>query len=269
MEEHKQDAAPTTEGQARRPKRMRNLLAGSLVGLLVLGGAYYFYSQRAEDRSVSGPEHTGAQAPASQAPAARQGREAGAVVEQAAGPPPATPGQPRASSEPSGSPDARPPAATAAKGPDAIQPAQAVSPQPARNEPPQPAQNVAPQPAQNVAPQPAQNVAPQPAQNVAPQPAQSESPRQPGPIQAAPAAGTGPARSLQDQSASLPGAEVLFVQKSRANLRSQPRSRSKIVGSAPKGQRVEVIRRNGSWVQVRADVGEGWMNRRLLGAQTP
>jgi hypothetical protein len=74
---------------------------------------------------------------------------------------------------------------------------------------------------------------------------------------------------MRDQTASLPAGEVLFVQKSRANIRLQPRSGAKIVGSAPKGLRVEVIRRDGSWIQIRTDVGEGWMSRRLLGPQIP
>jgi hypothetical protein len=230
MEEHRQDAT-TTQGAAHGSKRLRGLLAGALVGLLILGGAYYFYSQRAEDRSEPRSEqassHTAARAPASEAPASPQGREAGAVAEQGAGAPPATPGQPKAST--GGSPEAVPPAATAAKSADPVQPAQNESPQPARNEPP----------------------------------------RQPDPKPAAPAAGSDPAPSMRDQTASLPAGEVLFVQKSRANIRSQPRSRARIVASAPKGQRVEVVGRDGSWIQIRTDLGEGWMSRRLLGPQIP
>jgi hypothetical protein len=247
MEERRQDAGPTTEREANRSKRMRGLLAGALVGLLIAGGAYYFLSQRATDRSEPGSEQastsTGAQAPATQAPGSRQGRDGGGVVERDASSrpatpshverdassPPATPGQPKASSQPSGSPAALPPAATAARSED---PAQLT-------------------------------------QNEPPQPARSESPRQPDPSQAAPATGTDPARSMQDQTASLPVGEVLFVQKSRVNIRSQPRSRAKIVGSAPKGRRVEVIRRDRSWIQIRTDGGDGWVNRRMVGPQAP
>jgi uncharacterized protein YgiM (DUF1202 family) len=52
------------------------------------------------------------------------------------------------------------------------------------------------------------------------------------------------------------------VQKPRVNIRSEPTRRSRVVGSARKGEQFKVIRRTGSWVQVEG--ASGWIGGRVL-----
>ena len=72
-----------------------------------------------------------------------------------------------------------------------------------------------------------------------------------------------------NQAASLPKDELVFVQKPRVNIRSEPGKRGRVVGSATKGSQFKVVRRTGSWVQVEGDAGTGWIGGRLLGPEAP
>jgi uncharacterized protein YgiM (DUF1202 family) len=73
---------------------------------------------------------------------------------------------------------------------------------------------------------------------------------------------------MKDQSASLPGDEIVLVQKPRVNIRAEPRLRSRVVGSAAEGDQFKVLRRAGSWVQVEGDAGTGWIGSRLVRPQS-
>lgn len=73
-----------------------------------------------------------------------------------------------------------------------------------------------------------------------------------------------PAASLRDQPTSLPARETVVVQKPRVNIRSEPTRRSRVVGSARKGEQFKVIRRTGSWVEVEGASGRGWIGGRVL-----
>ena len=74
---------------------------------------------------------------------------------------------------------------------------------------------------------------------------------------------------LQNQPASLPAQESVFVQKPRVNIRSEPGRRGRVVGSASKGQQFKVVGRSGSWVQVEGDGRKGWIGGRMVGPQSP
>jgi cytoskeletal protein RodZ len=78
-----------------------------------------------------------------------------------------------------------------------------------------------------------------------------------------------PSTSLKDQTASLPGNDIVFVQKPRVNIRAEPKLRSRVVGSATEGAQFKVLRRAGSWVQVDGDAGAGWIGDRLVGPRSP
>jgi hypothetical protein len=78
-----------------------------------------------------------------------------------------------------------------------------------------------------------------------------------------------PPADLREQPTSLPGEDVVFVQKPRVNIRSAPGVHGRVVGSASKGQQFKAVRRVGNWVQVEGDTGTGWISGRLLGAEKP
>lgn len=106
-----------------------------------------------------------------------------------------------------------------------------------------------------------------------PQPSrQSPAVQTQGPAESAPtesAARPAPPAALRDQPTSLPGEEIVFVQKPRVNIRSEPRVAGRVVGSASKGQQFKAVRRVGNWVQVEGDAGTGWISGRLLGSEKP
>ena len=56
-----------------------------------------------------------------------------------------------------------------------------------------------------------------------------------------------------------------IVKSTRANIRSGPGTRYKLVGSAEYGEVLRTLKRQGNWVQVkRANNQRGWISRKLL-----
>jgi cytoskeletal protein RodZ len=82
-----------------------------------------------------------------------------------------------------------------------------------------------------------------------------------------PAAGA--PENAQSKPTSLPTNDIAYVQKSRANIRSEPSVRGKLVGQAAKGTKLNVVSRAGRWVQVESGETKGWINGNLLGSHSP
>jgi hypothetical protein len=82
-----------------------------------------------------------------------------------------------------------------------------------------------------------------------------------------PAAGA--PQSGQTKSASLPTNDIAYVQRRRANIRSEPSERGPLAGRAYKGTRLSVVSRSGKWVQVESGETKGWVSARLLGPRLP
>jgi hypothetical protein len=59
--------------------------------------------------------------------------------------------------------------------------------------------------------------------------------------------------------------ELVTLEHSGVNIRSAPSGTSRIVGSAPKGARFEVINRNGHWLQIESDGVKGWISGHFVG----
>jgi Bacterial SH3 domain len=57
----------------------------------------------------------------------------------------------------------------------------------------------------------------------------------------------------------------VFLQRPGVNVRSTPSLTGSVVGSFPKGTRVEVLERGGEWVQVKGGSLKGWINARFIG----
>jgi uncharacterized protein YgiM (DUF1202 family) len=98
-------------------------------------------------------------------------------------------------------------------------------------------------------------------------PAQAQAPASSAPAEAA--AQPRQPDPLRNQPASLPGDDVVYVQKPGVNIRAEPGKRGRVVGSAKKGDQFKVVGRTGSWVQVEGDGRKGWIGSRLLGPQSP
>jgi cytoskeletal protein RodZ len=77
------------------------------------------------------------------------------------------------------------------------------------------------------------------------------------------------ADGVKERPASLPTGEVVFVQSTKARIRSEPSLKARVVGSAVKGRQFKVVRRAGSWAQVEGDDGQGWISSTLLGPRAP
>ena len=75
--------------------------------------------------------------------------------------------------------------------------------------------------------------------------------------------------NAQSKPSSLPTNDFAYVQKSSANLRAEPRVRAKRVGNAPKGTKLNIVRRTGKWVQVDDGTTKGWVSGNLLGPRSP
>jgi hypothetical protein len=60
-----------------------------------------------------------------------------------------------------------------------------------------------------------------------------------------------------------------FVQRPSVNIRSTPSTTGSIVGTALKGARFKVAKRDGDWVQVESDRVKGWINSQFLGPNKP
>lgn len=78
-----------------------------------------------------------------------------------------------------------------------------------------------------------------------------------------------PAAAAQTKPASLPTNDIAYVQRSRANIRSEPNARSKRIGQAARGTKVNVLGRSGKWVQVESGETKGWISGRLVGPASP
>lgn len=242
------------------------ILGGGLVAVLTLGALGYFYSDRDSGKEVA-PVPTSEQAPSpgSKDVAATTPRPAENVA--AATPRPAetvTAAAPR-------------PAENAAPAtPRATENAAAATPRPAENVVrPAPTPPTAAVPAPSAGPAAPSVAATPSASGVSPPPgaqqpaAQTQAPANSAPIESAVRPAPAPATSMRDQAASLPKDELVFVQKPRVNIRSEPGKRGRVVGSATKGSQFKVVRRTGSWVQVEGDAGTGWIGGRLLGPEAP
>jgi uncharacterized protein YgiM (DUF1202 family) len=73
----------------------------------------------------------------------------------------------------------------------------------------------------------------------------------------------------QSKPTSLPTNDAVYVQKSDANIRSEPSLRGKRIGKVTKGTKLNVLSRNGKWVQVESGETKGWIAGSLLGAGSP
>ena len=86
---------------------------------------------------------------------------------------------------------------------------------------------------------------------------------------ASPEPAAGAPQDGQSKSASLPTNDVAYVQKRRANIRSEPSERGPLAGRAYKGTKLSVLSRSGKWVQVESAETKGWVSARLLGPRLP
>ena len=86
--------------------------------------------------------------------------------------------------------------------------------------------------------------------------------------QVAPLARTG--GSATRQIAFAPQKQVMvYLQRPGVNIRSTPSLDGALLGSAPKGTRFKVTRRNGDWAQVESDRLKGWIKSEFLGPNEP
>jgi hypothetical protein len=89
-----------------------------------------------------------------------------------------------------------------------------------------------------------------------------------GPTPAEPAPPAARPQSMSQEPAALPSADTKIIQATRANMRSAPRRRARVLGTAAKGAQVKVLGRSGRWVQIETEGRTGWVNAKLLGART-
>jgi uncharacterized protein YgiM (DUF1202 family) len=68
---------------------------------------------------------------------------------------------------------------------------------------------------------------------------------------------------------SLPTNDIAYVQKARANIRSEPSVGAKLVGQAERGSKLNVVKRAGKWTQVESGATRGWVSGNLLGPRSP
>jgi hypothetical protein len=78
--------------------------------------------------------------------------------------------------------------------------------------------------------------------------------------QVAPAAlaGTAPRPPWENQ-------DIVFLKRPGVNIRSTPSANGTVLGTAAKGTRFKVTKREGDWVQVASDRFKGWINSQFLG----
>jgi uncharacterized protein YraI len=55
----------------------------------------------------------------------------------------------------------------------------------------------------------------------------------------------------------------------RATPATTPATNGPVVGTAPKGTRFKVSKRDGDWIQVESDRLKGWINSQFLGPNNP
>jgi uncharacterized protein YraI len=63
--------------------------------------------------------------------------------------------------------------------------------------------------------------------------------------------------------------DIVFLQRTGVNIRSTPAATGAAVGTAPKGARFTVTRREGDWIQVENARLKGWINSQFLAANKP
>jgi uncharacterized protein YraI len=63
--------------------------------------------------------------------------------------------------------------------------------------------------------------------------------------------------------------DIVFLQRPGVNIRSTPAATGAAVGTAPKGARFTVTRREGDWTQVENGRLKGWINSQFLAANKP
>jgi Bacterial SH3 domain len=63
--------------------------------------------------------------------------------------------------------------------------------------------------------------------------------------------------------------DIVFLQRPGVNIRSAPAANGPVLGTALKGTRFKVAKRDGDWVQVESDRLKGWINSQFLGSNEP
>ena len=233
------DGADVDRATKTPAERKRVTIGAGLIAAMVLSAAAFIYFERSATETTSTPTS----------------------VQQTA----STPAQQIA---PASAPKPEQKAADAARpAPTAEKPAVQSTAAEQANAPPPPAATSTPpaQPAPTASSTPSRPAPSTPEANAGmARPPGSEAP--PGSADSAPvqSAQAPPAASLRDQPTSLPARETVVVQKPRVNIRSEPTRRSRVVGSARKGEQFKVVRRTGSWVQVEGASGRGWIGGRVL-----
>jgi hypothetical protein len=111
--------------------------------------------------------------------------------------------------------------------------------------------------------------APAPATDNAAPPSQAKGAPAPAKSKNATGAAAGIPENGQSKPTSLPTNDIAYVQKSDANIRSEPSLRGKRVGKASKGTKVNVLSRTGKWVQVESGETKGWISGNLLSDRLP
>ena len=97
----------------------------------------------------------------------------------------------------------------------------------------------------------------------------------PGPSPAGPRDPNALSRSTTDSVAARQPAlgsqssPFVFLQRPGVNVRSTPSLTGSVVGSLQKGTRLEVLERDGEWVQVKSGSLKGWINARFSGPNAP
>ena len=71
---------------------------------------------------------------------------------------------------------------------------------------------------------------------------------------------------MTSRASALPNDEVLVVQRSRANIRTEPSRKGRVIGTAAKGTQVKVISRSRNWIEVEVGGAKGWITGSLLGS---
>jgi uncharacterized protein YgiM (DUF1202 family) len=222
-------------------ERKRGTIGAGLIAAMVLSAAafiFFIYFERSATETTSTPTSV---------------QQAAPTPAQQTAPAPAPKPEQKAADAARPAPAAEKPAVQ----PTAAEQAKAPRPPAATSAPAQPAPTASSTPSPPAPSTPAANagLARPPGSQAPPGSADS------APVQSAQAP---PAASLRDQPTGLPARETVVVQKPRVNIRSEPTRRSRVVGSARKGEQFKVIRRTGSWVQVEGAGGSGWIGGRVL-----
>jgi hypothetical protein len=63
--------------------------------------------------------------------------------------------------------------------------------------------------------------------------------------------------------------DFVFLQRPGVNMRAEPNTKGRVLGTAPKGTRFSVMNRNGKWVYVDSGRLKGWVSARFLGPNPP